>query len=142
MAVVKKGSKVKVFYRGLLKDGTVFESNFGKDPLQFVVGKGKVIKGFEKAVTGMQLGQTKTVTFKPNEAYGNSDPELLTTVARQDLPQRFKGEVGEEVSLTMPDGSPFEGEITAIEGDQITVDGNHPLAGQSLTFEIKLASFK
>lgn len=138
MAEVKKGSRVKVYYTGKHKDGQVFETNIGQAPLEFTVGKGKVIKGFEKAVMGMSLGQTKTVTFKPVEGYGASDPALLWTLAANELPAGPL-DLGREVALTRADGTAVDGRITKVEGDQVTVDGNHPLAGRSLTFEIKLA---
>ena len=139
MAQVKKGSKVKLFYTGKLKDGTVFESNVGQPPLEFVVGKGKVIKGFENAVLGMSVGQTKTVTIKPADAYGQKDAALVWVVAASDLPATTTVKLDKEVSLIKADGTPVEGRITKVEGDEVTVDGNHPLAGRSLTFEIKLA---
>lgn len=138
MAQVKKGSKVKVFYTGKLKDGTVFESNLGQQPLEFVVGKGKVIKGFEKAVLDMNLGQSKTVTMKPADAYGPRDPELMMTIAKDALPPGLAPKLNREIACTLTDGSEIDGTVTAIEADTITVDGNHPLAGKNLTFEIKL----
>ena len=139
MAQVKKGNRVKVFYTGKLNDGTIFETNIGKPPLEFSVGKGKVIKGFETAVLGMTIGQVKTVKFKPAEAYGQKDPGLVWTVAVSELPAGTQPAPGREVACTRPDCSRVEGRITAIDGDQVVVDGNHPLAGRSLTFEIKLA---
>ena len=138
MAQVKKGSKVKVFYTGRLKDGTVFESNLGQPPLEFVVGKGKVIKGFDKAILGMDLGQTKTVILKPADAYGPRDPELVATISKSALPPGIAPEVQKELSCTLIDGREIEGTITIVAGDTITVDGNHPLAGKNLIFELKL----
>jgi len=141
MAQVKKGSKVKIQYTGKLKDGIVFESNIGRAPLEFVVGKGKVIKGFENAVIGMSPGQSKTVTLKPAEAYGAKDPELIIVVPKEELPGGMHAEVGQDVvAFTRADGTVVEGQITAVDGDAVTIDGNHPLAGKSLIFEIKLLS--
>lgn len=142
MAHVKKGSKVKVYYTGKLKDGTVFESNVGKTPLEFVVGKGKVIKGFDTALVGMDLGQTKTVVFKPSEAYGLKDRDLIWTLPVEELPAGTELTPGVEVAFCRADGSQVEGRIDKIEDGQATIDGNHPLAGQNLTFEIKLAGVK
>jgi FKBP-type peptidyl-prolyl cis-trans isomerase 2 len=139
MAQVKKGNRVKVFYTGKFNDGTVFESNIGKAPLEFSVGKGKVIKGFETAVVGMTVGQLKTVTFKPAEGYGQKDPGLVWRVAASELPADTNLAAGQEIAFSRPDGIRVEGRITDIEGDEAVVDGNHPLAGRSLTFEIKLA---
>lgn len=142
MSQVKKGSRVSVFYTGKLKDGTVFEKNIGQAPLEFTVGKGKVIKGFERAVLGMKLGQTTTAVFKPAEAYGPKDPDLILTLSASELPAGTELQAGREVSFTREDGTPIEGVISEINGSEITIDGNHPLAGRSLTFEIKIAAIK
>jgi len=138
MAHVKKGSKVKVYYTCKLKDGTVVESNIGKAPLEFVVGKGKMIKGFDTALVGMDLGQTKSVVFKPAEAYGPKDPALVWTVPLAELPAGVDPQPGVELAFTRPDGTPVEGRVVKSEGETVTIDGNHPLAGRNLTFEIKL----
>ena len=138
MSQVKKGSRVKILYTGKLKDGSVFETNVGEAPLEFTVGKGKVIKGFENAVMGMQMGETKTVTIKPADAYGARDQSLLWVVAAAELPAGTAMEPETEVAFTRTDGSEVDGRITKIEDDQVTIDGNHPLAGRNLTFEIKV----
>ncbi|OKY74150.1 MAG: hypothetical protein BM485_15180 [Desulfobulbaceae bacterium DB1] len=138
MAPIKKGSKVKIYYTGKFKDGTVFETNIGQEPLQFVVGKGKVIKGFDRAVMGMDLGQRKTVTLKPAEAYGPRDPDLVWSVKADDLPPGSSREIEAEVSFTDAAGNEIAGRITAIENNMITIDGNHPLAGRNLTFELRI----
>ena len=138
MSQVKKGSRVKILYTGKLKDGSIFETNIGDAPLEFTVGKGKVIKGFENAVMGMQMGEAKTVTIKPADSYGARDQSLLWVVAATELPADTAMEPETEVAFTRADGSEVEGHITKIEGDQVTIDGNHPLAGRNLTFEIKV----
>jgi peptidylprolyl isomerase len=138
MSQVKKGSRVKILYTGKLKDGSVFETNVGDAPLEFTVGKGKVIKGFENAVMGMQMGEAKTVIIKPADAYGARDQSLLWVVAASELPAGIAMEPETEVAFTRPDGGEIEGRITKIEDDQVTIDGNHPLAGRNLTFEIKV----
>jgi len=138
MAQVRKGDRVKFNYALKLKDGSVFESNMGQAPLEITVGKGKAIKGLEQGLVGMSPGQTKTVVVKPAEGYGAKDPELLWTISEGDLPEGAA--VGTEVAVVRPDGSRIEGRVTKIEGGQVTVDGNHPLAGRNLTFEVKLAS--
>lgn len=142
MSQVKKGSRVSVFYTGKFKDGTVFEKNIGQEPLIFTVGKGKVIKGFENAVLGMKLGQTKTAVFKPSEAYGPRDPELVVKAKAGEIPAGTEVQVGAELSFSTRDGALIEGVVTAIDGDDITVDTNHPLAGRSLTFDIKIVDIK
>jgi peptidylprolyl isomerase len=135
---VKKGDRVKIHYTGKLKDGTVFESSIGGEPLQFTVGKGKVIKGFETAVLGMETHQVKTVTIKPSQGYGPSDPALVLTVNRDELPGGLTPAVGQILSIAQEDGSKREMNVAKIEGDLVTLDGNHPLAGKELTFEIRL----
>lgn len=142
MSQVKKGSMVAVFYTGMFKDGTVFEKNIGQAPLKFKVGKGKVIKGFENAVMGMKLGQTKTAVFKPAEAYGPTDPDLISTISLSEIPTETEVTIGRELSFTAGNGNLVEGVITAIDGDAVTIDDNHPLAGRSLTFEIKVVEIK
>jgi peptidylprolyl isomerase len=138
MSQVKKGNRVKIFYTCKLKDGKVFETNTGGSPLEFTVGKGKVIKGMENAVIGMKTGETKTAVIKPADGYGPKDQALIWTVAVTELPAGTPLEIPTEVAFTRADGTAVEGRITKIEGDQVTIDGNHPLAGRNLTFEIKV----
>ena len=139
MAQVKKGDRVRFNYSLTLKDGKVFETNMGQAPLEIAVGKGKAIKGLENALVGMSPGQTKTVVVKPADGYGAKDPAFVWTVPAGELPAGDAA-VGTEISFARPDGSRVEGRIVKIDGDQVTVDGNHPLAGRNLTFEIKLVS--
>jgi len=140
MAQVKKGDRVKFNYALKLKDGKVYETNFGSAPLELTVGKGKAIKGLENALIGMGPGQTKTAVVKPAEGYGQKDQALLWSLPAGELPPGTALAVDTEVSFTRADGSRVEGRIAKVEGDQVTVDGNHPLAGRNLTFEIKLVS--
>jgi FKBP-type peptidyl-prolyl cis-trans isomerase 2 len=142
MSQVKKGSWVKIFYTGKFKDGQVFETNIGSDPLEFKVGKGKVIKGFENAVMGMKSGETKTVAIKAADAYGAKDQDLIWIVTSAELPPGTTVAPETEVAFTRNDGTEVDGRITRIEGDQVTIDGNHPLAGRSLTFEIKMVEVR
>ena len=139
MAQVKKGDRVKFNYSLTLKDGKVFESNMGQAPLEITVGKGKAIKGLENGLIGMSPGQTKSVVVKPADGYGAKDPAFVWTVPAGELPAGDAA-VGTEVSFARADGSRVEGLIAKIDADQVTVDGNHPLAGRNLTFEIKLVS--
>ncbi|HPJ96358.1 MAG TPA: peptidylprolyl isomerase [Syntrophales bacterium] len=138
MSQVKKGSRVKILYTGKLKDGSVFETNIGEAPLEFTVGKGKVIRGFENAVMGMKVGETKTVIIKPADAYGPKDQALIWVVPQPEVPAETTLETETEVAFTCEDGTDVDGRITKIEDGQITIDGNHPLAGRNLTFEIKI----
>ena len=140
MAQVKKGDRVKFNYSLTLKDGRVFESNMGQASLEITVGKGKAIKGLENGLVGMSPGQTKTVVVKPVEGYGQKDPALLWTLPAAELPAGTNAVIDTEVAFARADGTRIEGRITKIEGETVTVDGNHPLAGRNLTFEIKLVS--
>ena len=140
MAQVKKGDRVKFNYALKLKDGKVHETNFGSAPLEITVGKGKAIKGLESALVGMSPGQAKTVVVKPADGYGPKDPAFVWTVPAAELPAGTGLAVGTEVGFARADGSRVEGRIAKVEGDQVTVDGNHPLTGRNLTFEIKLVS--
>jgi len=137
---VKKGDKVKLHYTLRLKDGRVVESNVGGAPLELVVGKGKAIRGLENALLGMSAGQTKTVVVKPAEGYGPKDPALLQVVPVGELPGGAGTAPETEVAYTRPDGTRVEGRLAKIEGEEATIDGNHPLAGRNLTFEIRLVS--
>jgi peptidylprolyl isomerase len=140
MAQVKKGDRVKLHYALKLKDGKVFESNFGSAPLEITVGKGKAIKGLENGLIGMAPGQTKTVVVKPVDGYGPKDPALLWAVPAGELPAGTVVAIDTEVAFARPDGTRVEGRIAKVDEGGVTIDGNHPLAGRNLTFEIKLVS--
>lgn len=133
---VSDGDTVGVWYRGTLDDGTEFDSNLERSPLEFVVGEGRMIDGFDSAVIGMAVGETKTVRLEPSEAYGESDPSLIVELSSEGAPEGIA--VGDQVMLS--NGS----QVTVLEvgDDTITVDANHPLAGQALTFEITIESIE
>ena len=135
------GSKVKIHYRGTLETGEEFDSNLDGEPLEFKVGEGQVIDGFEKGVLGMEAGQEKTFTVPPEQAYGVHDAELLMTTPKSALPPDglFEG-IG--VRIRLQDGRTAEGFVTKIDGDSVTLDFNHPLAGKSLTFAIKVVDVR
>ncbi|HEY5974822.1 MAG TPA: peptidylprolyl isomerase [Geobacteraceae bacterium] len=146
MAQVKQGDKVKVDYTGRLEDGTVFDSSECQDdgcdcssgPLEFTVGEGQVIPGFESAVLGMSPGEEKTVTIPVAEAYGEHQEELVAVVKRSELPPGLDPAVGEQLELTQEDGNSFPVLVTEADETSITLDANHPLAGRQLVFDIKL----
>lgn len=133
---VKHGDTVRVHYHGTLDDGTLFDSSEGREPLEFGVGSGQVIPGFEAAVEGLEVGQRVTVTIEPADAYGERHEELAHTVSREDFAS--DPYVGGLVNLISPEGVELVGRIVSVEGDEVTLDFNHPLAGQRLTFEIEL----
>jgi peptidylprolyl isomerase len=136
------GDTVSVHYTGTLNDGSQFDSSIGKDPLVFVLGAGNMISGFENAVRGMKVGESKTVTLSPDEAYGQHREELIATVNREELPEGMVPEVGRQLQITSEGGSVIVATITEVSEDTITLDANHRLAGKELTFEIELVELE
>ena len=134
---IKNGDTVRAHYTGTLEDGTVFDSSRERDPLEFVMGKGMLIPGFETAVEGREAGETVTVTIAPAEAYGEADPELVFTVARAQVPDHIPLNVGVPLQLSNEQGQ-MDVTITEVTADEVTLDANHPLAGKALTFEIEI----
>ena len=138
MAEAKPGDTVKVHYRGSLEDGTVFDTSHGRQPLEFTIGEGQVIPGFEGAVVGMEPGDSKSVTVEPQEGYGERRRELVVDVERGRFPADMEVEVGKQVQVQQKDGSPRVATIARVDDDSVTLDVNHPLAGKDLTFDIEL----
>ena len=138
MSQAKSGNTVKIHYTGTLDDGTEFDSSAGREPLEFAIGSGQVIPGFDSAVDGMTVGDSKTVTIPAGEAYGERHDQLVQEVPKTALPDDMKAEVGTQLQSQGPDGQVMNLLVTAVEVESITVDGNHPLAGQALTFAIEL----
>ena len=136
-----EGDTVQVHYTGILADGTEFDSSRDGDPLQFTLGAGRMIPGFENAVYGMKKGQTKTVTIPAAEAYGPYDDELLIEVDREDLPEDIVPEVGADIIVTYSSGQSQKVPIVEVTETTVTIDANHHLAGEDLTFEITLVGF-
>ena len=135
----KNGDTVKVHYQGKLADGTVFDdSNTRNEPLVFTLGKSDIIAGFNKAVVGMQPGQEKKVEIPADEAYGPHLPELVVTVDRKEFPPDVKPVVGQQLQVTQDDQRYAVVTVSGIQDDKVTLDGNHPLAGKNLVFDIKL----
>ena len=133
---VENGVTVRVHYRGTFEDGEEFDSSAGRDPLEFEMGAGQLIPGFEAAVRGLDVGGKVTVTIPPEDAYGPKHDALLQKVSAEDFAE--PPFLGGQVNLVAPDGDTLPGEIVAIEGDEVTLDFNHPLAGKTLVFEIEL----
>jgi peptidylprolyl isomerase len=138
MQEVKNGMYVSVDYTGTLKSGEQFDSNQGRAPLEFKVGEGRVIKGFEDAVLGMTLNEKKTFTLAPEEAYGQRDESFIYEIPATDIPSEIVPEVGQTLALRSPDGREIPARIAAVDSEKVTFDLNHPLAGESLTFEIEV----
>jgi peptidylprolyl isomerase len=131
-----------VHYTGKLTDGTVFDSSIGRnEPMEFTLGQGKLIPGFENTVDGMAVGDKETVTIPAVEAYGEPRPELILKLPKDKFPENIAPEIGQGLQLRQPDGGMFEVTVTNVEDDGITLDANHPLAGKDLVFEIELVDF-
>jgi FKBP-type peptidyl-prolyl cis-trans isomerase 2 len=137
MAQASSGDTVRVHYTGRLGDGEVFDSSLQREPLEFRVGGGQVIPGFEQAVTGMAPGEVKTVTIPAGEAYGERSDELYLKVERERLPEHLDPEVGQQLQMSQG-GQVAMVTIAEVTDDAVTLDANHPLAGKELTFELEL----
>ena len=138
MAQAKKGDTVKIHYTGKLTDNTVFDSSRSRDPFEFIIGSGQVIAGFEEGTLGMDIGQTKTVTIPCDKAYGPKNPDLVAVVARGHLPKDLDPKVGQRLGIHNENGQKIPVVITDLTEKDVTVDGNHPLAGENLVFELEL----
>ncbi len=138
MAQAKKGDTVKVNYTGRLPDGTVFDTSEGGEPMEFTLGEGRLIQGFEDAVEGMEPGETQTVDISPDRAYGMRHNDLVIVVDRNQLPPGVEPTPGDMLELRSPDGDVALATVTDVSGKSITLDANHPLAGHDLTFDIEL----
>ena len=134
----KKGDTVRVHYRGTLDDGGEFDSSAGREPLEFRLGTGQVISGFERTVDGMQLGEIRTARLNAGDAYGTHRAELVVELPREQFPEGVTPEAGQQLELQQDDGQRIPVMITAVENETVTLDANHPLAGEALTFEIEL----
>lgn len=132
------GNTVRIHYTGTLDDGTQFDSSAGKEPLEFALGGGQVIPGFDRAVDGMTIGESKTVTIPPEDAYGMRHEQLVQQVSRSTLPEDLEPAIGMQLRSQSPDGKTLDLTVTAVEEESITLDANHPLSGQALTFAIEL----
>lgn len=138
MQQAKSGDTVKVHYNGRLTDGTTFDSSSGRDPLEFKVGNGDVIKGFEAGVTGMSVGEKKTVHIPADEAYGQKDDERVVEFPRTNFPAEMEPEVGMQLNMTNGAGQVIPVMIVEVGEEVVTLDANHPLAGEDLIFDIEL----
>lgn len=138
MPKAKAGDSVKVHYTGKLKDGTVFDSSQGREPLAFQVGAGQMIKGFDAAVNGMEVGDTVTAEIPAAEAYGESREDLIFDVPKSNLPEDLKPEVGQQLAMTQPNGQQVPVTVSKVEEDKVVIDANHQLAGKDLIFDIEL----
>jgi peptidylprolyl isomerase len=140
MKTVEENDKVALHYTGTLINGETFDSSEGRDPLSFEVGSGQVIPGFDKAVRGMKVDESKKFTVPSAEAYGEPNEELVYEVPRASIPAELKPHEGQRLVSNLEDGRQIPVTVTKVAEDTITLDANHPLAGKDLTFDIKIVS--
>jgi peptidylprolyl isomerase len=140
--MVKDGDTVRVNYIGTLEDGSIFDTSAGHEPLEFTLGEGKIIPGFEEAVKGMEIGQSKTVTIPAKEAYGQHRDDLVVEIKREELPEGLNPEIKQQLQMRQTDGRAIVAIVTDVSESTITVDANHPLTGKDLTFQIELVEIK
>jgi peptidylprolyl isomerase len=137
MTQAQTGNQVKVHYTGRLDSGQVFDSSADREPLEFTLGQGQLIPGFETAVTGMQVGDKKTVTIPAEDAYGPRQDDLLFSVERSQLPDTIQPEVGQQLQVNQ-EGQTAVVTISELTDTTMTLDANHPLAGENLTFDLEV----
>lgn len=142
MSTVKANDTVRVHYTGKLADGEIFDDSRGREPIEFTLGAGQVIPGFEKAVLDMAVSDTKTVNIPSADAYGDYRPELIQAVPLSELPEEIKPEVGMQLVSQAPDGQQIPLVVTEVNADTIKVDANSPLAGKDLVFDLELVEIK
>jgi len=142
MSEVKENDTVKVHYTGKLNNGQIFDSSKDREPLEFTLGEGMLIPGFENAVKDMKVNEQKTVTIPKEQAYGDVNKELFHKVEREQLPDDVKPEVGLGLVSKDNNGNEHQFRIVEIKDDHLIVDGNHPLAGQELVFDLELLEIK
>lgn len=138
MSTASKGDTVRVEYVGKLGDGTVFDTSEGREPLEFTLGEGQVIPGFEQAIEGMEEGEKKTTEVPSEQAYGSPDPKLLVPVPNEQFPDDIKPEIGLRLQVTQPNGAVVPVTVAEVGDEAVTLDANHPLAGEDLRFDITL----
>jgi peptidylprolyl isomerase len=135
---VENGMFVSVDYKGTLQNGEIFDTSHGRQPLEIRMGAGQLIKGFEKELLGMAVNEKKVFTIEPEEAYGERDENLTQSFARSDVPAEVNPRAGMTVGVKTPEGHQVPARITHVDDEKLTLDLNHPLAGESLTFEIEV----
>ncbi len=138
MSKVKDGDTVKVHYTGKLKDGSVFDTSAEREPLEFKLGEGQLIPGFEKAVVGLNVGDSTEVDIPSTEAYGEAREDLIISVPKDQLPDDVEPQVGMQLQVNQPDGQPVPVRIAEVGDTELKLDANLPLAGKDLSFEIEL----
>ncbi|AJY44721.1 FKBP-type peptidyl-prolyl cis-trans isomerase [Martelella endophytica] len=138
MAEAKSGDTVRIHYTGTLNDGSMFDSSQGRQPLEFTVGAGQIIPGLDREIAGMNVGDSRAVQVPAAEAYGDHDPQKVQVVPRSAMPQEMEITPGMQLQARTPNGETVPLIVTKVEPEEVTVDANHPLAGQDLNFAVEL----
>lgn len=138
MQQVKSGDKVRVHYHGKLTNGETFDTSAGREPLEFEVGSGMVIKGFDDGVTGMKVGEKKTINIPVEEAYGPLNPDMMIEYPKAQFPEDLKLELGLPLMMSNESGEQFQVKINEIKEEVVVLNANHPLAGEALVFDLEL----
>jgi peptidylprolyl isomerase len=142
MQQAQNGDKVKVHYHGKLRSGETFDSSQGREPLEFTLGSGQVIKGFDEGVKGMQVGDKKTVEIPVADAYGEKNEEMLIEFPKNQFPPELNPEVGMQLMMNNGQGQQFPVNIVEVKEESVVLDANHPLAGQDLIFDLELVEIE
>ena len=138
MSQAEKGNKVKVHYTGTLSDETIFDSSREREPIEFTVGEGQMIAGFDAAAIGMKVGENKKVNIPANEAYGPKSEEAMIKVPKAQLPEGMDPQIGMQLEATQQDGRNQVLVVAEVLEEEVILDANHPLAGKDLTFDIEM----
>ncbi|MGN6401408.1 MAG: FKBP-type peptidyl-prolyl cis-trans isomerase [Flavisolibacter sp.] len=142
MQQVQNGDKIRVHYHGKLRNGETFDSSNGREPLEFTVGSGQVIKGFDEGVKGMAVGEKKTVEIPVGEAYGEKQQEMMIEFPKEQFPADMNPEVGMQLMMSNGSGQQFPVTVAEVKESSVVLDANHPLAGQDLIFDLELVSIE
>ena len=142
MAQAQNGDKVRVHYHGKLRSGETFDSSDGRDPLEFTVGQGEVIKGFDEGVKGMKAGDKKTVEIDVADAYGEKEDQRIIEFPKEQFPEGMNPEPGMQLMMNNGQGQQFPVRVTEVKETAVILDANHPLAGEDLIFDIELVEIQ
>ena len=142
MSQVKENNTIKVNYTGKLSNGQIFDTSEGKEPIEFVLGQGRLIPGFEKGLIDMKLNEKKTIEIEKDQAYGDVNYNLIQEIKKTDLPQDMEPKVGMGLVSKSPDGKEINLMVVEVKDESIVIDGNHPLAGHDLIFDVEVVEIK
>jgi FKBP-type peptidyl-prolyl cis-trans isomerase 2 len=142
MSQVKENNTIKVNYTGKLSNGQIFDTSEGKEPIEFVLGQGRLIPGFEKGLIDMKLNEKKTIEIAKDQAYGDVNDNLIQEIKKTDLPQDMEPKVGMGLVSKSPDGKEINLMVVEVKDESIVIDGNHPLAGHDLIFDVEVVEIK